>query len=90
MDRGMDHRPERPAALLCVDDRPCSLVEALLRRRDITPVLLRVRQVLDDLPGWYRERTGGVATFVLDAELPLAEEARRLRRWWVEQGLGPA
>jgi hypothetical protein len=74
--------------LLCVDDRPCTFVEALLRRRDVVPVLLRIQQVLGDLPEWYRERTLDTATFVLDAERPLAEEARRLKDWWAGRRLG--
>lgn len=73
--------------LVFVDDRPGPLLDALVRRTDITPVLLRFSNSLSDLPGEHMVRTKQFPAFVVDADRDMAVEAQRFRAWMAAQGL---
>ena len=72
--------------LLYVDDRPSTLTEALLRRRDISPVLLRFSNASADLPPEHLRMTAATPTFTVDCRRALADEAGRFRDWAATSG----
>jgi len=74
-------------ALLFVDDRPTTLASALFARRDVLPILLRVRQVLSDLPDDYVHSTSHLPCFILDADRPQEQEKERFLAWQQELGI---
>lgn len=72
--------------LVFVDDRPSPLLDALTKRTDLTPVLLRFSNALSFLPREHLMATKHLPTFVVDADLDAATEAQRFRAWMAAQG----
>lgn len=79
----MNHKNKtvHQTALLFVDDRPCTLAEALFQRSDVKPILLRFQQILEDLPPIYQEQTQHFLSFVVDMEKPISQEVKRFQDW---------
>lgn len=73
-----------PEPLLYVDDRPSTLTDVLLARRDIAPVLLRFSDHAAVLPPAHLARTAHLPRFVLDPQADPRVEAERCLA-----GLGP-
>ncbi len=72
--------------LVFVDDRPSPLLDALTKRTDLTPVLLRFSNSLSALLREHLVKTKQFPTFVVDADLDAAAEAERFRAWMATQG----
>ncbi|MGZ4789524.1 MAG: ATP-grasp domain-containing protein [Terriglobales bacterium] len=72
--------------LVFVDDRPSPLLDALTKRTDLTPVLLRFSNALSALPREHLIATKHLPTFVVNADLDAAAEAARFRTWMAAQG----
>jgi hypothetical protein len=80
--------PGRPV-LVFFDDRPSPLLEALLARTDIQPVLLRFSDALGDLDSDHLAATEDVPTFEVRVERPLGDEVARFHHWVEGLGLRP-
>jgi len=65
--------------LLYVDDRPCSLSEHLLKRSDVSLVLLRFKG--NPLPSEYITETEHLPSFYLDRNIDIVDEVERFRSW---------
>lgn len=72
--------------LVFVDDRPSPLLDALTRRTDLNPVLLRFSNSLSGLSPEHVDKTKHLPTFVVDLDLDAAAEAQRFRAWMAAQG----
>jgi hypothetical protein len=72
--------------LVFVDDRPSPLLDALTKRTDLTPVLLRFSNSLSALPREHLIKTKRFPTFVVDVDLDAAAEAQRFRSWMAARG----
>jgi hypothetical protein len=72
--------------LVFVDDRPNPLLDALTKRTDLTPVLLRFSNSLTGLSPGHVDKTKHLPTFVVDLGLDAASEAQRFRAWMAAQG----
>ena len=72
--------------LVFVDDRPGPLLDALAKRTDIAPVLLRFSDALSDLPREHLARTQRFPSFMVDTDRDAAAEAQRFRAWMDAQG----
>ena len=71
---------KRRPALAFVDSGPSLLLESLLEKREVQPVLIRFDRDLPRLSQVHLERTEGVPTFELHPRRGLAREAERLDR----------
>lgn len=74
------------STLVFVDDQPSPLLDALTKRSDLSPVLLRFSNALYALPPEHLGATKHLPTFVVDTELNPAEESQRFRAWMASQG----
>jgi hypothetical protein len=73
--------------LVFVDDRPSPLLDALTKRTDLTPVLLRFSNSLSALLREHMVNTKRFPTFVVDADRDAAAEALRFRAWMAAHDL---
>lgn len=72
--------------LVFVDDRPSPLLDALTKRTDLDPVLLRFSDSVSALLGEHLDKTKHLPVFVVDVDLDAAVEAQRFRVWMAAQG----
>ena len=78
---------KRRPALAFVDSGPSLLLESLLEKREVQPVLIRFDRDLPRLSQVHLERTEGVPTFELHPRRGLAREAERFGDFLRARGL---
>ena len=71
--------------VLYVEECENSLVDALIRRKDVDLILLRFANCLH-FSEEHRKRTSGIPVFIIDKSLDMDSEAERLRRFLSELG----
>lgn len=72
--------------LVFVDDQPSPLLDAVTKRTDLNPVLLRFSNALSALSREHLTATKHLPTFVVNADRDPAAEAERFRAWMAAQG----
>lgn len=73
------------ASLLYVDDRPITLSDTIIQRRDALPVLLRFDNA--PLPEWYLEKTKELPSYVWASGEDFESELRQFREWLTREKL---